>query len=650
LILQTHSKREPTERPENTAQSLLLALEAAGIGIFEVNFVDGMALGFKPAARQIFGFAPDAPMTAAMVDALVHEDDRADRMKAQEAAVDPNGDGAYRATYRIRRASDGALRWISAHGQAFFHNGQVVRVVGVNRDITDEVNAAQVLREKAALAERLTALASTLPGAVFTYRVSEDGFGHMPYALPKIEDVTGFTPETLARNCAPLVERIYADDLTLLRAAINRSVEAVGPFHANFRYHHPKKGLVWIECDSAPLIFDDGEPVWQGHLQDVTGRKSAEAALIASEKRLRAVFDAADDAIFTVDDDGVLTSLNAAGLLMFGYRSEDVIGASADCRMHDPARARRDARFWSARKHSGPKNPRFETEIEGRRQDGSLFPMSVSFLEVDFGDKPVFIGFARDLTEQRLNEARVRQMNDERLTTLESMAAGLAHEVNQPLAAGATFLKVARRMLDARGDAAREEPPEVLRLLDKASAQIVRAGRIITRVREFSTRGEPDKTYQNLHQLIAGVGKAMSEDAKLSNFRLLLRLNAENDRVIVDRMQISQVLVNLIRNAAQAMQSSIAQETTQEIIVSTALDDKHDIRVQVIDHGVGLSEETHKSLFEPFKTSKPSGMGVGLSISRAIVEAHFGKIWAEPNPVGGAIFSFSLPLAEQELP
>jgi len=237
-------------------------------------------------------------------------------------------------------------------------------------------------------------------------------------------------------------------------------------------------------------------------------------------------------------------------------------------------------------------------------------------------------------------------MNEERLATLEAMAAGLAHEVNQPLAAGATFLKVARRMLGARGETAQEGVAvEVLRVLDKASAQIVRAGRIITRVREFSTRGEPDKTYQNLHELIAGVAKAMSEDEKLANFRLLLRLNAKNERVIVDRMQISQVLVNLIHNAAQAMYAS----ATHDIVVGT-LDDGNDIRVQVIDNGVGLTEETRKRLFEPFKTSKPSGMGVGLSISRAIVEAHFGKIWAEPYPGGGAIFNFTLPLAEQESP
>jgi PAS domain S-box-containing protein len=625
---------------------LLLAMEAAGIGIFEVNFVDGVALGFKPAARQIFGFAPDAPMSPAMVDALVHKDDRAERERAQKAAFDPAGDGVYRATYRIRRANDGALRWISAHGQALFENGQVVRVVGFNRDITDAMNAAQVLQEKAALAERLSALASALPGAIYTYELREDGSGHMPYASPKIEDAIGFTPERLAQDLDPFVQRIDIDDLMPLCDAVSRAAASLSPCHTVFRYHHPQKGLVWIECESAPQVVDGGKVVWHGYLQDVTTRKNAEAALVANEKRMRAIFEAADDAIFTVDD-GILTSLNPAGLRMFGYRSEDVIGGSVDRLMHDPARARHDVAFERARNKIDQNAPRVEAEILGRRGDGSIFPVLVSVLQIDCCDKPLSVGFARDLTAQRLNEARVQQMNDERLKTLESMAAGLAHEVNQPLAAGATYLKVARRLLDANGDAGRTgASPEVLRLLDKASAQIVRAGRIITRVREFSTRGEPDKTYQNLHQLISGVGKALSEDEKLASFRLLLRLNAENDRVIVDRMQISQVLVNLIRNAAQAMQSSSAQD----IVVATSLDEENDIRVQVIDNGVGLSEETHKSLFEPFKTSKPRGMGVGLSISRAIVEAHFGKIWAEPNPGGGAIFSFSLPLAEQELP
>jgi PAS domain S-box-containing protein len=525
-----YSERDSADRLVDSAQVLLLAIEGAGIGIFEVDFADGVAIRFTPAARKIFGFAREVPLTLAMVDALVHADDRAEREKAHAAAVDHTGDGVYRTTYRIRRADDGAFRWIGAHGQAFFQGGRVVRLVGVHRDMTDELNATQIRDEKAALAEQLSALARALPGAIYTYREREDGSSHMPYGSPNIEDVIGFSPEALAQDLAPIAGRIYVDDIKPFCAAIARSTETASPCRTTFRYDHPQKGLAWIQSESAPQVFDDGKVLWHGYLQDVTRRKNAEAALEASEGRLRTEFDGAAD---------------------------------------------------------------------------------------------------------------------ERLATLESMAAGLAHEVNQPLAAGATFLKVARRMLDARGGAAREGPAaEVLRLLDKASAQILRAGRIITRVREFSTRGEPDKTYQNLHQLIAGVGKALSEDEKLSNFQLMLRLNAENDRVIVDRMQISQVLVNLIRNAAQAMHAA----PTQDIIVATSLDDTCEIRVQVIDRGVGLSEETHKSLFKPVRTSKPSGMGVGLSISRAIIEAHYGKIWAEPNPGGGAIFSFSLPLAEQELP
>ena len=196
-------------------------------------------------------------------------------------------------------------------------------------------------------------------------------------------------------------------------------------------------------------------------------------------------------------------------------------------------------------------------------------------------------------------------------------------------------------MIPRRANAAK-----VNQLLDKAATQLMRAGRIITRVREFSTRGEPDKTFQNLNELISSVVRTVSEDERLANFRLVLQLNARRDQVIVDRMQISQVLVNLIRNSVQAMRDC----ATQEIVVATAEGPEHEIRVQVIDTGVGMSQETLKTLFEPFRTTKPTGMGVGLSISRAIVEAHFGKIWAEPNPRGGAIFTFNLPLSDWDAP
>ena len=631
-LAQAANLRRADGEAQRRETMMRLAVESATIGMFEIDFLN-CSEECNAAERGMFGFTPDEKVAFSDLVARVHEADRAARLAAMQVALNPDGDGVYETRFRIRRANDGALRWIATNGKVFFRRREMTYLIGVSRDVTDEVNAERLLHEKTGLVEQLTSIASTLPGALFTYRLRDDGSGYLPYAAPKITDVIGIRPEVLADQMSVALQCVHKADTNSVLASIAGAVKQTAPWLMTYRYHHPEKGLIWIDGEAEPQVLENGEVIWHGYLQDVTRRQNAAAALEASEERLRAVFEGADDAIFTVDPDGSITSLNPAGHSMFGYPADDIIGATIESLM--PA----EPGFW----RNAMARPCLKREIQGRRRNGSFFPFYVTFSEIRTGGGDVLVGFARDLTEQRLIEARIRLMNDERQAALETMASGLAHEVNQPLSASATFLKVARRML--------EEPlsdgtgPSVQQVLEKAAAQIMRAGRIMTRVREFSTRGEPDKTFQNLHELLTSVCKAASEDSRFSGFRLNLRLEAENDRVIADRLQISQVLVNLLHNAVQAMQDA----PTRDIVVTTASEGLSAIRVQIIDNGVGMSEETHKNLFEPFKTMKPSGMGVGLSISRGIIESHFGNIWAEPNPRGGVILNFTLPLVEQEL-
>jgi two-component system CheB/CheR fusion protein len=175
--------------------------------------------------------------------------------------------------------------------------------------------------------------------------------------------------------------------------------------------------------------------------------------------------------------------------------------------------------------------------------------------------------------------------------------------------------------------------------LDKAAAQVTRAGQIVTGLRAFIAHGEPDKMPMKLHKLIQNACDDISDKAKERQIRIRLQLNSEQDEVLADKVQIEQVLVNLIRNAKEAIEAS----ERREIVISTSSNGA-DVRVEIADTGVGLSEKVKSSLFEPFMTTKVKGMGVGLSISRAIIEAHDGRIWAESNPKGGAIFAFRLPL------
>jgi two-component system, LuxR family, sensor kinase FixL len=232
----------------------------------------------------------------------------------------------------------------------------------------------------------------------------------------------------------------------------------------------------------------------------------------------------------------------------------------------------------------------------------------------------------------------MRKFHADRMNAMEAMAAGLAHEINQPLAAAVVYLNTLRRLLDMQPEL-RPARVSVAETLDKAAAQVTRAGQIVTGLRAFIAHGEPDKIPLKLHKLIQNACDDTSVEAKERQIRIRLQLNSEEDEVLADKVQIEQVLVNLIRNAKEAIEAS----ERREIVISTS-SSGIDVRVEIADTGVGLSEKVKSSLFEPFMTTKVKGMGVGLSISRAIIEAHDGRIWAESNPKGGAIFAFRLPL------
>jgi two-component system sensor kinase FixL len=281
-------------------------------------------------------------------------------------------------------------------------------------------------------------------------------------------------------------------------------------------------------------------------------------------------------------------------------------------------------------------------EVIGRRKDGSTFPLELTIGEARDDGGRLFIGFLRDLSERRRAEAQMRKLRADRFDLLAQMAAGVAHEINQPLSAIATYLGTARRLLLRRAQAAgAETAADLTGIMDSAVTQVMRAAQIIGQLRGFVTAAEPDKTLQGLHDIIREACAFVDLDRSDVKVTVTLDLTAPVDRVIADRPQIRQVLVNLKRNAVEAMQAACKRE----LIISTHLVEDGMIRVDIADTGAGLSAEMANLLFEPFVTTKTHGLGVGLAVSRSIVEAHYGRLWAEGNPGGGAILSFTLPLA-----
>ena len=252
-----------------------------------------------------------------------------------------------------------------------------------------------------------------------------------------------------------------------------------------------------------------------------------------------------------------------------------------------------------------------------------------------------------DVTD-RVNADRIRQTQQDKLTrtsrlmTVGEIASTLAHEINQPLAAIANYVNGCIRRLKSNGNA----DPSVIAAMEKADAQVARAGAIIGRVREFVRTREPQRQPLDINALVGDVVKLVASDDETRALKCELALAADLPLVFADRIMIEQVLVNFLRNAREAMQHLAPSARVAEVR-TTRVDDHH-VQVEVADRGVGLSPDAARQLFSPFFSTKDDGMGMGLNICRSLIEYHEGNLTFGDNTPCGAVFRFSLPVASRD--
>jgi two-component system sensor kinase FixL len=387
---------------------------------------------------------------------------------------------------------------------------------------------------------------------------------------------------------------------------------------------------------------------WRGEMLR-RSRFSAATNADAAEARaahLQSILDSIPEAMVVIDERGRIQSFSATAERLFGHRAAEVIGENVKMLMPQPYQRDHDGYLDRYLRTNERRIIGIGRIVVGQRKDGSTFPMELAVGEMRVRDQRFFTGFIRDLTERQQSEARLQELQAElvhmsRLTAMGEMASALAHELNQPLSAIANYMKGSRRLLENSEDA---RAATLRDAMDKAGDQALRAGQIIRRLRDFVARGETERRMEDVKKLIEEASALALVGAKDKGIRVRFDFDSRSDFVLADKVQIQQVLLNLMRNAIDAMEAC----ERREMVIATAPVTDQMVEISVADTGSGISSEISAQLFQPFVTTKSQGMGVGLSISRTIIEAHGGSIAPRPNPAGGTIFSFTLPIVTKK--
>lgn len=403
-----------------------------------------------------------------------------------------------------------------------------------------------------------------------------------------------------------------------------------------------KDGSQFLAHMSLTALYDDHRQLrgFGKVIRDITEQRAVERQLRSSAAQMRSILSTVPDAMVVIDPRGLIISFSAAAERLFGYDEAEMLGTNVSRLMPSPYRERHDS-YLDRYMRTGERHIiGIGRKVIGQKRDGSTFPMELSVGEAEAGGEPVFTGFIRDLTEatqmeERIEELRSGLIHVARVSAMGTMASTLAHELNQPITAVINYVETVRDMLVVPKP---DDVPVIREALAESASEAMRAGQIVRRLREYVARGEVEKTVEDLPALIDVAAKLGLIGAQERGVELRFDLDPLAGPVLVDRVQIQQVLINLMRNAIEAMTDS----PVRVLRIATRKEAGGMVRVTVADSGHGVAPEIEEGLFRAFNSTKAGGMGLGLSICRTIVEANGGRISYEREPGGGSRFHFTL--------
>jgi PAS domain S-box-containing protein len=542
--------------------------------------------------------------------------------------------GAIAAEYRVI-CRNGTVHWLRAKGRMFFDaQGRPERMVGFMNDVTERRQAVEELRASEerfrTFVDRATDAFFLLDEQVRVVDVNQQACAGLGWSR---EELIGMHP------------RMF--DAGLDETSMGRLTQRVGAGEIiTFETRHRRKDGTLFPVEVRTGTFEQGGKRYHLALaRDISERKLADEELRATEARFRTLVEAAADGFMLHDDDARVIDVNRQACENLGYSRQELIGmkpADFDADLDSDALQRVSNRI-------GPGDI-VTIETHHRRKDGTVFPVELRLRQVLQGGRRVTISLARDITERkRVEEERERRRQLEaelarvsRLTTLGELTASIAHEVSQPLGGMVASAGACVRWLAAQPPAIREAQAA----LNNIVADGKRAREVIARIRALAKRQAPRKDKLDINHKIAEVVALTEHELRRHEIVLHKELASMLPRVNGDRVQLQQVLLNLIMNAIEAM--SAVHDRSRELTIVSRQDASGAVLVEVSDSGIGLDPQQTEHVFEAFYMTKAEGIGIGLSISRSIIEAHGGHLWASPNTPHGAVFRFSLPVAEEQ--
>jgi len=482
---------------------------------------------------------------------------------------------------------------------------------------------------------RMRALLDAMPDMMF--RISRDGT-YLDVHAAKRSDLLRTPGEILGSNIrqgslpGEVADRCLAAIERALDTGTVQSIEYAVPVPEGVRHYEAR--VITSERDEVVAI-----------VRDITERKRTEQKLRESEARVRSILETVAEGIVSIDDHGTVLSFNPAAEKIFGYTADEVIGRNVKMLMPPPYRELHDNFIVSYLSTGVQKVIGSRREVVGRRKNGTTFPMEVGVSEFHEGGGHRFTGIVRDIAERKQAEEQVRQRQAElahvlRVSTMGELASGLAHELNQPLSAVANDVEACAAYVRS-GDTTADS---LLELLEHAASEALRAGEIVHHLREFVEKREPQLAVLDLRDLVRSVARLL--EPELRQHRITLRLDPAPAAlpICADGVQIEQVLVNIVQNAIDAILEAGGDQKEVGVRISQNEDGMAEIAVH--DTGTGLSAGVAERIYEPFFTTKPHGLGMGIPISRSIIEAHHGRLSMAPRADGlsGTTVRLVLPL------